>query len=187
MGGFSYFLDVFASPRRLLRLGLASLSLPSSAAALNRKTLIVDTDIFSDVDDSAALLLAATLPSVSLLAVNVNYASSYSALATSAVLAHYGHPSTPIGLRRPITNESYFDFRTYEFGEYASKVAYHWSGGFLSWFKPEDAWEPVDLYRKVLSEQEDGSVTIASIGFLENVSRTHSGKGNHQGVWVLTG
>lgn len=170
MDGFSNFLNVFASPRRLLRLGLSYLSLQSFNASPSPKALIIDTDIFSDVDDAAALLLAATLPNVSLLAVNVNYASSYSALAASAVVAHYGSPSTPIGLRRPITNSSYFDFRTYKFGEYASKIARHWSGGFLTWFKPEDAWKPVDLYRKVLAEQKDGSVTIASIGFLENLS-----------------
>lgn len=100
----------------------------------------------------------------------MNYPSSYSALATSALLAHYGHPSIPIGLRRPITNESFFDDWAYELGEYTSKVAYHWSGGSLPWFKPEDAWISVELYRKVLSEQDDNSVTIASIGFLENVS-----------------
>jgi hypothetical protein len=34
---------------------------------------------------------------------------------------------------------------------------------------------PVDLYRKILSGQEDGSVTIASIGFLENVGSLFSG------------
>ncbi|KAJ6194635.1 hypothetical protein J3E72DRAFT_272000 [Bipolaris maydis] len=158
MEALSYFLDTFASPRRLLpMLGLVSLVLSSGAAVPDRKALIIDTDIFSDVE-------------ISLLAVNVNYPSSYSALATSAILAHYGHPSTPIGLRRPITNETFFDGWAYEFGEYTSKVAYHWSGGSLPWFRPEDAWIPVELYRKVLSEQDDNSVTIASIGFLENYS-----------------
>lgn len=34
----------------------------------------------------------------------------------------------------------------------------------------DDLWDPVALYRKVLSEAEDGSVTIASIGFLDNLS-----------------
>ncbi|EUC34479.1 hypothetical protein COCCADRAFT_25361 [Bipolaris zeicola 26-R-13] len=171
MKALAYLLDTFASAQRFLpTLGLVSLVLSGSAAVADRKALIIDTDIFSDVDDAAALLLAATDPSVSLLAVNVNYPSSYSALATSALLAHYGHPSIPIGLRRPITNDTFFDDWAYELGEYTSKVAYHWSGGSLPWFKPEDAWIPVELYRKVLSEQDDNSVTIASIGFLENLS-----------------
>jgi len=120
-------------------------------------------------------LLASTLPNVNLLAVNVNYPSSYSALAVSAILAHYGHPNVPIGLRRPISNDSFFDTLFYELGEYASKVAFHWSGGSLPWGEADRAWMPVDLYRKILSEQEDGSVTIASIGFLENVGSSFSG------------
>lgn len=40
----------------------------------------------------------------------------------------------------------------------------------MPWFEVEKIWEPVGLYRKTLAEAEDGSVTIASIGFLENLS-----------------
>ncbi|KAI0424405.1 inosine/uridine-preferring nucleoside hydrolase [Xylaria sp. FL1042] len=135
-----------------------------------RKNLIIDTDLFSDVDDVGALLLAATSPHVNLLAVNVNYPSTFSALAASAVLAHYGYPNIPIGIRRPLTNVTFFDTWSYEVGEYASKVAFHWSGGSLPWDHAEEAWDPVALYRKVLAEAEDDTVTIASIGFLENLS-----------------
>ncbi|KKY16384.1 putative inosine uridine-preferring nucleoside hydrolase [Diplodia seriata] len=158
----------FASPCRLLRLALASLPLASGTPA--KKKLVIDTDLFSDVDDAGALLLAATSTSVDLLAVNVNYPSSYSALAASAILSHYGHSDLPIGLVRPLTNDSFFDDFAYELGEYASKVAYHWSGGLLPWGDADHAWDPVSLYRKVLAEQEDGSVTIASIGFFDNLS-----------------
>ncbi|GAB1320866.1 Inosine/uridine-preferring nucleoside hydrolase domain-containing protein [Madurella fahalii] len=132
--------------------------------------LIIDTDLFSDVDDAGALLLAATSPLVRLLAVNVNYPSSYSALAASAILAHYGHPRTPIGIKRPLTNATFFDSWSFALGEYASKIAYRWSGGTLPWGCADDAWDPVSLYRKVLSEAPDESVTIASIGFFENLS-----------------
>ncbi|KAK0637405.1 inosine/uridine-preferring nucleoside hydrolase [Bombardia bombarda] len=132
------------------------------------KNMVIDTDLFSDVDDAAALMLAATSSLVRLLAVNVNYPSSYSALAASAVLAHYGLPEIPIGIKRPLTNATFFDSWGFELGEYASKIAYHWSGGSLPWGRSEDAWDPVSLYRKVLSEVADQSVTIASIGFFEN-------------------
>ncbi|KAK4167537.1 inosine-uridine preferring nucleoside hydrolase-domain-containing protein [Cladorrhinum sp. PSN259] len=134
------------------------------------KRLIIDTDLFSDVDDVGALMLAATSPSIDLLAVNINYPSSYSALAASAVVAHFGHPETPIGIIRPLTNDTFFDAWFYELGEYTSKVAYHFSGGTLAWGRAEDAWDPVSLYRKVLAESPDNSVTIASIGFLDNLS-----------------
>ena len=100
---------------------------------------------------------------------NVNEASSYSALCASAILAHYGLPNVPIGLRRPLSNKTFFDSFFYQLGEYASKIAYHWSGGSLTWGHAEDAWDPVSLYRKTLAEAPDGSVTIASIGYLENV------------------
>ncbi|KAF2502403.1 inosine/uridine-preferring nucleoside hydrolase [Lophium mytilinum] len=157
------------SYQRLVQITFIALSLINPIES-HSKNLIIDTDIFSDVDDAGALLLASTLPHVNLLAVNVNYPSSYSALAASAILAYYGHPDVPIGLRRPITNESFFDDWAYELGEYTSKVAYHWSNGTLPWGNASKSWEPVELYRKTLACQADGSVTIASIGFLENLS-----------------
>ncbi|KAI1180089.1 inosine/uridine-preferring nucleoside hydrolase [Nemania sp. FL0916] len=142
-----------------------------ASAATTRKNLIIDTDFFSDVDDAGALLLAATSPEVNLLAVNVNYPSTFSALAVSAILAHYGRGEVPVGIRRPLTNATFFDSRSYTVGEYASKVAFHWSAGSsLPWGHAEDAWDPVALYRKVLAAAEDDSVTIASIGFFENLS-----------------
>jgi len=67
-------------------------------------------------------------------------------------------------------NSSFFDTWAFELGEYASKVAYHWSGGSIPWFEVDKTWEPVALYRKALADAPDGSVTIASIGFLENLS-----------------
>ncbi|EAQ84113.1 hypothetical protein CHGG_10517 [Chaetomium globosum CBS 148.51] len=91
------------------RLAVLYLSFIGSLALAAKKNLIIDTDLFSDVD-------------------------------------------------------WYFTL-----GEYASKVAYHFSGGSLRWGHAEDAWDPVELYRKVLSEAEDSSVTIVSIGFLDNV------------------
>jgi hypothetical protein len=120
--------------------------------------------------DAGALLLALTHSTTNLLAININYPSTYSALAISAILAHYNHVSIPIGVRRPLTNESFFDSWSYELGEFASKVAYHWSNQTMPWGKLDEMWDPVNLYRKVLAEQEDVSVVIASLGFFENVS-----------------
>ncbi|KAF4983232.1 hypothetical protein FDECE_17344 [Fusarium decemcellulare] len=142
----------------------------ASASAVPRKNLIVDTDLFSDVDDAGVLLLAATSPKVNLLAVNVNYPSTYSALAASAILAHYGKADVPIGIPRPLANTTFFDSWYYKLGEYTSKIAFQWSGGSLPWGNAEDAWDPVKLYRKALAEAENGSVTIVSIGFLDNLS-----------------
>ncbi|RWA05437.1 hypothetical protein EKO27_g9668, partial [Xylaria grammica] len=64
------------------------------------KNLIIDTDLYSDTDDAGALLLAATSPRANILAINVNVASWYSAVAASAILAHYGHSfaDVPVGV-----------------------------------------------------------------------------------------
>ncbi|KAK4033068.1 inosine-uridine preferring nucleoside hydrolase-domain-containing protein [Parachaetomium inaequale] len=152
------------------RLAIALLSLTSTLVHAAKKNFIIDTDLFSDVDDAGALLLAATSPDANLLAVNINYPSSYSALAASAILAHYGRADVPIGIPRPLTNATFFDGWYFALGEYASKVARHFSGGSLPWGHAEDAWDPVELYRRVLAEADDDSVTVVSIGFLDNLS-----------------
>ncbi|PSN64754.1 nucleoside hydrolase [Corynespora cassiicola Philippines] len=169
------FFQGIPGPRSLLKYAATYLSLARPIAHANNTTnLIVDTDLFSDVDDAGALLLASTLPHTNLLAVNINVNSTYSALCASALLAHYNHSHVPIGLPRPYANTSFFDTWAYTLGEYASKIAYHWrdNGGQIPWFAVNDTttWDPVDLYRKTLSEAQDGSVTIASIGFFGSLS-----------------
>ena len=164
-----------------MRYTLVFISLMILAAA---KSFIIDTDIFSDVEyvheefilhqltmdsDAAALLLGSTLPGVQLLGVNVNYPSSYSVSAASAILAHYGNENVPISAPRPLHDETFFDNWRFELGEFCSKIAYHWSGGSVPLNEAEKALDPVDMYRKVLADAEDGSVTIASIGFLDSV------------------
>ncbi|KAF2001463.1 nucleoside hydrolase [Amniculicola lignicola CBS 123094] len=171
MNEFANFLNATFTPLRVYKYAIAYFSLSgANIRAAPRKNIIVDTDIFSDVDDAAALLLAATLEDTNLLAVNVNVNSTYSAIAASAIVNHYGYPNLPIGLRRPYTNSSFFDTWKYKVGEYASKVGYHYSGGSVPWFDPEKTWDPITLYRKSLAEADDHSVSIASIGFFENLS-----------------
>ncbi|KLU87107.1 hypothetical protein MAPG_06112 [Magnaporthiopsis poae ATCC 64411] len=159
--------------RLLLLLCLLLAALCPVAAAAGKKNLIIDTDIFSDCDDAGALLLAATSPNVTLLGLNVNVRSSYSALAASAILAHYGQGSVPIGARRPLNGDTFVDKFFYSLGEFTSKVAYHWRSNatLLPWDDgAEQAEDPVALYRRLLAAAADGSVTVASVGFLANLS-----------------
>lgn len=86
----------------------------------------------------------------------------------SAILAHYALAEVPIGARRPLSDEVYVP--EHGQGEFASKIAKEFAGGSLRRDNVEDSWEPVALYRRLLSEADDNSVTIASIGFFENVS-----------------
>lgn len=143
----------------------------SFGCAHARKKLIIDSDLFSDVDDAAALLIACTHPNVEFLGLNLNYPSTYSALAASSLLGYYNHSQVPVGLKRPFTNVTFFDDYFYKQGEYASKVAYNWrQNATLPWMDASSTWDPVALYRKLLAHEGDHTVTIASIGFLENLS-----------------
>ncbi|KAF1981703.1 inosine/uridine-preferring nucleoside hydrolase [Aulographum hederae CBS 113979] len=137
-----------------------------------QKNLIIDTDLFSDVDDAGAILLTSTLPQSNILALLTSAPSRYTPLAASALLAHYNpttYRSIPIGFRQPLTNATFFDSWSYSLGEYASKVAFHWRGGSIAWDDVEAAERAVDVYRRTLAAQEDGSVTIVVIGFLSNL------------------
>ncbi|KAJ4380941.1 hypothetical protein N0V85_008696 [Neurospora sp. IMI 360204] len=159
-----------------------------------KKNLIIDTDLFSDVDDAGALLLASTSPHINLLGVFVNKPSTYSVLAASAIVSYYTTHShkkaIPIGVFRHPTNDgtviplphtTFLDVVYWHLGEFASKIAYQFGspsspdhvkgeGPSIPWGHAEDAWSAVSLYRKLLSEADDESVTIASIGFLDNLS-----------------
>ncbi|RYN15610.1 hypothetical protein AA0119_g10037 [Alternaria tenuissima] len=156
--------------RFALTYGLAIVSaftLVESATEPETKNLIVDADLFEAIDDTAALLLACTLPNTNLLAVNVNVNSTYTAFAASAIVNHYGYNTVPIGLPRPFTNITSPE----PFGnEYASKVAAEFSGGSVPFGQVNKTWDPVELYRKTLAEAKNNSVTIVSIGFMGSLS-----------------
>ncbi|KAK1778483.1 Inosine/uridine-preferring nucleoside hydrolase domain-containing protein [Copromyces sp. CBS 386.78] len=172
-----------------LALGSADLALSQDHNQKPKKNLIIDTDLFSDVDDAGALLLASTSPHINLLGVLINKPSTYSVLAASAIVSYY-KKAIPIGVFRhptsdgtviPLPNSSFLDVVYWHLGEFASKIAFRFGspsspdyvkceGPSIPWGQAEDAWSAVSLYRKLLSGADDSSVTIASIGFLDNLS-----------------
>ncbi|KAB8238122.1 uncharacterized protein BDW43DRAFT_297063 [Aspergillus alliaceus] len=75
--------------------------------------------------DAAALLLASTHPGADLPDVNINYPSTYSALAVYNILGYNGQSHRP--------------------GEYPSEVAYNWKEhATLRWKDVRNSWKPVD-------------------------------------------
>lgn len=52
-------------------------------------------------------------------------------------------------------------------GEYASKLAYHFPRMLQN---ATSTPNPVDLYRQILGETQNGSITIVSIGFFDNLA-----------------
>ncbi|SPN98652.1 uncharacterized protein DNG_01697 [Cephalotrichum gorgonifer] len=145
---------------------------PSTAIgppAAKHKKIIIDTDIFSDVDDVGSLAVANVLHSCGIadiagIAINTN--SKYGALAASAINTNFGNSDIPIAAMRPLTNESFFDDWAFTLSEYASKLAYNFPRSLNdSSLTPT----PLSMYRSILSSAKDHSVTIISIGFLTNL------------------
>lgn len=114
----------------LLPLSLAYLS-QAKTNSENPQPILIDTDIFGDVDDVGALYVANILYNCGLadlrgVAVNTN--SQYGALAVSvsnsapktssseniltyskSICTYFGNSEIPIAALRPLTNETFFD------------------------------------------------------------------------------
>ena len=123
--------------------------------------VIYDTDLGSDCDDAAALGVLHALADrgeAEILAVMSVTGRKHAPGAIDAINTYYGRPDVPIGA--PVA------------GVWASwdRYAKHLAEGFTHDVKgKEDVPPAVGLYRKILSEQPDNSVTIISVGFLRNM------------------
>ncbi|KAL7928360.1 inosine-uridine preferring nucleoside hydrolase domain-containing protein [Trichoderma chlorosporum] len=158
--------------------GVIRLVHTAERTAKGGQPIIIDTDLFSDVDDVGALTIANVLHNCGLAdlrGIAINSPSQYGALAASALCTYFGN-DIPIAAFRPITNDTFFDSYFYLYGEYASKVAYNWPR------KIETAAStvtPVELYRNVLSSADDESIHIISIGFLTNLADLLRSEADH--------
>nr|WP_198151573.1 nucleoside hydrolase [Kibdelosporangium sp. MJ126-NF4] len=136
---------------------------PAGAGANTVPKLIIDTDMFADVDDAGALAIANAAHQagdVRLLAVVVNTPSRWGAPAASAINTYYGHGHVPVGTRKPV-DDSVAELN------YAQHLAQHFPNGLGD---GERAPEAISLYRRVLAGQSDRSVTIASVGLATNLA-----------------
>ena len=125
------------------------------------KKVIYETDMCLDVDDVGALAVLHAMTNnseVELLAVCFNEVHPYGASAIDAINTWYGHGEIPVGI-------------------YKNTLADPDPSAYLDALKkfPHDldqdsAPSALDVYKKVLSEQPDKSVTIVSVGFLNNLS-----------------
>ena len=129
--------------------------------------LIVDTDMFSSADDVGALASAFGLQlrgEANVLAVTVNTRTSRPAVATNswkcvaAIDAFYGAAGVPIGTALPNNGT---EVNTVDWTKPCAQLA------------PAGTPVPpaaVDVLRRTLAAQPDGSVTIASVGYFGNLS-----------------
>ncbi len=128
--------------------------------------LILDTDMSGDADDAGTLALLHALADrgeCELLATVVNRAdlAKASAAAVDAINTYYGRPNIPIG--------------TDKVGPTALQRTSLYTPGLRDEFPndvgPDDqAPAALDVYRRVLAAQPDGSVTVCSVGALSNLA-----------------
>lgn len=145
---------------------LIFLVLTASALAAEPVRLIFDTDMGNDIDDALALAVIHALESrgeVKLLAVTSTKDHPKSAPFADALNHFYGRPEIPVGAVR--------DGVTREEGKYLASVADHRERFPRRLDSGEDAPDAVDLLRRVLREQPDGSVVVVQVGFSTNLAR----------------
>jgi inosine-uridine nucleoside N-ribohydrolase len=160
MGAARLALAAGALSAAILWLGWATVP---GAAAASPVPVIIDTDIFTNVDDVGALASALALQrggEANLIGVTVNVPTGGAVApdqprCVAAIDSFYGYPSVPIGVQTGLTG-------TDSGSPYVGACA-----GTQSAPATDTA---VDVDRKALAAQPDGSVVMVSIGFLGNLA-----------------
>jgi inosine-uridine nucleoside N-ribohydrolase len=126
--------------------------------------IIFDTDMGPDYDDVGAITMLhayADSGKVEILATMASTKYEGVAAVLSVLNTYFRRPDLPIGVPK---------------GEALTlKDFQHWTDTLISKYphtiiKNEDAPDAVTLYRKVLVQQPDNSVTIVTVGFLTNIA-----------------
>lgn len=123
--------------------------------------VIFDTDMGNDIDDALALAMLHALESrgeVKLLAVTVTKDNVWAPRYVSAVNTFYGRASIPVGMVRngKTTDEGKYNRQGIEAGKFAYS---------------DTKLDAVDVLRKTLESQPDGSVVVIQVGFSTNLAR----------------
>lgn len=137
----------------LLFVGFLSFSQPK---------IIFDTDIGGDADDLGALAMLHNFVKngdCELLAVMNWSTEENSVSAIDAINRFYLHPDIPIGTRKDPTHASDENYNKAISGNFSFKLNFG------------DVPEAVELYRKILANAEDKSISIVTVGPLLNIQR----------------
>jgi hypothetical protein len=126
----------------------------------NYERVIFDTDPGGDIDDGAALAVLhalASLGEIEILAIGVVIGHEMAVPYVHAVNTWYGRPDIPIGVIKGPAPYSRDEFMEPIVAEYPNTLT------------RDAAPDVVKLYRKVLSSQPDGSVTLIAVGPCTNI------------------
>ena len=122
--------------------------------------IVFDTDFGGDADDLGALAMLHHLQDkeeCELLAVMCWSTEKYAVPVINAVNKYYGHADIPIGVRKDRIRESDWNYGKSIAEKFVFTIDY------------ETAIESTELYRKILSESEDGSIVLVTVGPLANI------------------
>ena len=154
--------------------------------SLSGRTVVLETDFCTDVDDVAALSLlcgeAKAHPEAFRLAgVSCNVRSPFVAAAVKTVLSAWGLQGTPVGVTEDDLPPSG------DRSEYLVGLAARWRGA-----DPAAACSGRELYRRILAEAADGSVDVISIGFFNTLDEVLADdpalfRRKVRAVWAMAG
>lgn len=143
------------------------------AAAKSQVPVIFDTDMGPDYDDVGAITLLhayADSGKANILATmaSTNYEGVSAVL--SVLNTYFGRPSLPVGVPKGKAR----DLKDFQ----------HWTDTLQARYphrinRNDETRGAVDLYRQILAEQPDTSVTIITVGFLTNISDLLKSKADH--------
>ena len=126
-------------------------------------SVILDTDMDSDVDDVGALAMLHAYErqkKARILGIIVTSDEKYSAACTDAINIWFGRKDIPIGVSQKDSLKA--------FSKYTKQVSEQFSARFSS---NTDAEDGTTVYRRLLTSQPDQSVVIITIGHLTSLSR----------------
>ena len=129
--------------------------------------VVLDTDMLTDCDDAGALAMLHALADrgeAKILGVAVNGVDTHGlhGAVVSAINHYFGRPDIPIGMSPRTADQTPAKPSTYA---PAIFEAYPHDG-----LRDAERPDAIELYRCLLAQAEDASVTIVSIGFLSNLA-----------------
>lgn len=152
-----------------LKIGFVILLTALSLNLFSQVKLIFDTDFGGDADDLGALAMLHHLAAkgeCELLAIMCWTTEENAVPAIDAVNRFYKHPDVPVGVRK---EGSYFDSTSY-----SKPIAEN----FHHELNYQTAIDATVLYRKILAESDDKSITIVVVGPLKNIENLIRSKGD---------
>lgn len=138
-----------------------------------QKNIIFETDMGNDVDDALAIDMLYKYHSsgrINLMAIMLNKEGKYPPMFIDLLNTWYGQPKIPIGIsnRDSLSIVAGANYTEVVVNEKNARGKTLYKRTLKNYDKLPDAYK---LYRRLLSEKPDHSVTIVSVGFSTNLAR----------------